>query len=171
MAEVLAAYPGARRALFKKYHIGGCASCGFSPSETLASLCARNGSLPPEEAIACIEGGHAQDLALLITPSDLSTALTQDPATPVVDIRSPEEFEAARIPGSIRLDETLMQKIMGSHPRDKMIVFCDHQGDRSPDAAAYFAGHGFTGAKTLVGGLDAWSREIDSSIPRYEVQP
>src|SRR5947209_8651699 len=38
MAEVLATYPGAQRALFRKYHIGGCSSCAFEPSETLAEL-------------------------------------------------------------------------------------------------------------------------------------
>ena len=35
------AFPGARRALFARYHIGGCQSCGFSPGETLAEVCAR----------------------------------------------------------------------------------------------------------------------------------
>ena len=36
MAELLEAYPGAQRALFRNYHIGGCSSCGFRPDETLA---------------------------------------------------------------------------------------------------------------------------------------
>ena len=40
MREVLEIFPGAQRALFRRYHIGGCSSCGFSPDETLAQLCA-----------------------------------------------------------------------------------------------------------------------------------
>src|SRR5437016_3992269 len=43
MGEVLEAYPGAQRALFRKYHIGGCSSCAFSPAETLEQVCGRNG--------------------------------------------------------------------------------------------------------------------------------
>ena len=45
MAEVLDAYPGAQRALFRRYHIGGCSNCGFQPQETLEQLCERNGNL------------------------------------------------------------------------------------------------------------------------------
>ena len=45
MREVLENFPGAQRALFRRYHIGGCSSCGFSPDETLAQVCARNGNL------------------------------------------------------------------------------------------------------------------------------
>lgn len=46
MGEILAAYPGARRALFARYHLGGCQSCGFPAEESLASLCKRNGDIP-----------------------------------------------------------------------------------------------------------------------------
>ena len=42
MTRVLEVFPGAQRALFRRYHIGGCASCAFEPGETLAGLCARN---------------------------------------------------------------------------------------------------------------------------------
>ena len=38
MEQVLMEYPGARRALFRKYHIGGCSSCGFQMNETLAGV-------------------------------------------------------------------------------------------------------------------------------------
>ena len=61
MADVLAAFPGARRALFRKYHLGGCSSCGFQPTETLGQLCERNGPLPVAEVIAHIQASHEQD--------------------------------------------------------------------------------------------------------------
>ena len=38
MRDLLAVYPGAQRALFRKYHVGGCSSCGFAPTETLAQI-------------------------------------------------------------------------------------------------------------------------------------
>src|SRR5882762_561752 len=66
LQEVLAAYPGARRALFRKYHLGGCSSCGFSPSETLAQLCSRSGSLNVDEVIVHIQASHDADRQLEI---------------------------------------------------------------------------------------------------------
>ena len=51
MREVLEACPGAQRALFRRYHIGGCSSCAFQPEETLAQVCARNGNLKVVEVL------------------------------------------------------------------------------------------------------------------------
>ena len=58
MAELLQEYPGAQRALFRAYHIGGCSSCGFGPTETLAAVCARNDNLPVDDVIATIVAAH-----------------------------------------------------------------------------------------------------------------
>ena len=64
MAEVEAFAPGARRALFARYHIGGCQSCGFQADETLAQVCARNDGIDVAEAISHIEASHQHDLEL-----------------------------------------------------------------------------------------------------------
>jgi len=52
-------------------------------------------------------------------------------------------------------------------PKDTRIVFHCHHGGRSQAAAEHFAGLGFTNLHNLAGGIDAWSREIDPSVPRY----
>jgi hypothetical protein len=39
MEEILHAYPSAKVGLFQRYHIGGCASCGYQPADTLAGHC------------------------------------------------------------------------------------------------------------------------------------
>ena len=39
LRRVLEIFPGAQRVLFRRFHIGGCASCGFEPEETLEALC------------------------------------------------------------------------------------------------------------------------------------
>jgi rhodanese-related sulfurtransferase len=49
-------------------------------------------------------------------------------------------------------------------------VLVDHQGARTLDAAAYFAGHGFANVRGLRGGIDAWSLEVDPSLPRYTIE-
>lgn len=52
-----------------------------------------------------------------------------------------------------------------------IIVFYCHHGRRSLDAASYFAEHGFTNVHSMTGAIDAWSIEVDSSVPCYEVAP
>ena len=60
---------------------------------------------------------------------------------------------------------------MMSWSKDTPIVFYCHLGERSLDAASYFAAHGFSNARSMTGGIDAWSLEVDPAAPRYEVTP
>ena len=168
MTRVLEIFPGAQRALFRRYHIGGCASCAFEPGETLAGLCARN-SLDAAEVIAHIQTSHKQDEELQISPAELA-ALRQSGGARLVDIRSREEFDAARIEGAVLLSQPVMQEILGRWPREELMVLYDHRGRQSLDAAAYFLGQGFRNVRCLRGGIDAWSREADAKIPRYRLE-
>jgi len=68
------------------------------------------------------------------------------------------------------VNQELVQALMGTAPRDALLVFYDHDGSASLDAAAYFAGHGFTRAKYLRGGIDAWAQEVDATVPRYKLE-
>ena len=168
MTRVLEMFPGAQRALFRRYHIGGCASCAFEPGETLARLCARN-NLDVAEVIAHIRSSHQPDEELQVSPAQLA-ALRQAGAVRLVDIRSREEFEAARIEGAVLLSQPVMQEILGRWPREELLVLYDHRGRQSLDAAAYFMGQGFRNVRCLRGGIDAWSREADAKIPRYRLE-
>ena len=169
MRAVLEAYPGAQRALFRRYHIGGCSSCGFSPDETLAGVCARNGNLDTAEVFAHIQSSHDQDAKVLITPQELAELIKTDPAVKLVDVRSREEFEAVSLPGSVLLSQAVMQQIMGSGSNTNPIVVIDHAGKNGLDAAAYFMGHGLQNVRCLRGGLDAWAREVDPKMRRYKL--
>src|SRR5436190_12931148 len=170
MTELLRLYPGAQRALFARYHIGGCKSCGFQPTETLAQVCARNEDVPVDEAIAHIQQSHDADASLQVSPADLVALRETDSKVQILDARSREEHEAVAIPGSRLLTQDLVQEIFNSWSKADPIVIYDHHGDRSMDAAAYFLGHGFSDTKCLAGGIDAWSVEIDPSLPRYKVE-
>lgn len=170
MAELLRQYPGAQRALFAKYHIGGCRSCGFQPDETIAQLCARNGGIPVDDMIAHIQSSHDADLRIQMTPRELADLRETNPALKLLDVRTREEHEAAAIPGSRLVTQDVIQEILASKDKAEPIVVYDHQGDRALDAAAYFIGHGFSGTKCLAGGIDAYSLEVDPAIPRYRVE-
>src|ERR1700679_1241345 len=103
MSDVLAVYPGAQRALFRRYHIGGCSSCGFQPTETLAEVCGRNGNLDVAEVLSPIRSSQEQDAKVLISPKELAELIQHDPLVKLVDVRSREEFEAVHITGSVLL--------------------------------------------------------------------
>lgn len=168
MAELLAVYPGAQRALFRKYHIGGCSSCGFRPEETLADVCARNNGLPVEEVAEQIMASHEADQQMLVSPPDAAELVKAGKAR-LLDVRTREEFEAVQIAGSTFFTQELMHEL-GGWDRETLIIFVDHDGTRSPDAVAYFAGHGLENVRALRGGIDAWSCEVDLTLPRYQLE-
>ncbi len=169
MSAVLEAFPGAQRALFRRYHIGGCSSCGFQPAETLAQVCERNGNLDAAEVLAHIRSSHEQDAKILIAPKDLAEWLQRDESVRLVDVRSREEFEAVHIEGSVLLSQDVMRQVMGEGSNTRPLVIVDHQGKSALDAAAYFMGHGLENVRCLRGGLDAWAQEVEAGMRRYKL--
>lgn len=169
MRDVVEMFPGAQRALFRRYHIGGCSSCGFSLDETLAQVCARNGGLDVNEVLAHIRSSHEQDAKILISAKELADALQQDQSVRLVDVRSREEFEAVHINGSQLLSQDVMRQIMGEGTNTRPLVVVDHQGKQGLDAAAYFMGHGLQNVRCLQGGIDAWAQEVDTKMRRYKL--
>jgi rhodanese-related sulfurtransferase len=169
MREVLEVFPGAQRALFRRYHIGGCSSCGFSPDETLAQVCARNGNLDATEVMAHIQSSHEQDAKILIEPKEVAGLLQRDPSVKLVDIRSREEFQAVHIAGSMLLSQDAMRELMANGSNTKQVIIVDHQGKNALDAAAYFIGHGLQNVRCLRGGIDAWALEVDPKVRRYKL--
>ena len=170
MKELLAQFPGAQRALFRKYHIGGCASCGFSPEETLAGVCARNENLNVDEVIEHITASEEAERAMQIEPRELADRIAAGEPVYLLDVRTREEYDAVKLPDAHLFTQELMQEILGNGSRTNLFVIYDHTGSRSMDAAAYFIGHGFENVKSLRGGIDAWSAEIDPTLPRYHVE-
>jgi rhodanese-related sulfurtransferase len=167
MREVLEAFPGAQRGLFRKYHIGGCSSCAFSPDETLEQLCARNGNLNVSEMLDFIRTSHEGDAKILISATELSELRRQNPQLSLLDVRTREEYEAVKIEGAVLMNQQSMQEILSKWPREREFVIYDHAGKQGLDAAAYFLGHGFTNVRCLKGGIEAWATEVEKNMPRY----
>jgi rhodanese-related sulfurtransferase len=170
MSELLVQFPGAQRALFRKYHIGGCSSCGFSPDETLAGVCARNENLSVDEVTDHIIANHEADLAMQIEPRELADRIAAGEKVYLLDVRTREEWETVKLPDAHLFTQELMQEILANEPRTNLFVVYDHTGARSMDAAAYFQGHGFENVKSLRGGIDAWSAEVDPKMHRYHLE-
>jgi rhodanese-related sulfurtransferase len=166
MRELLEQFPGAQRALFRKYHIGGCSSCGFSPEETLAGVCARNENLDVDLVAEHIVASDAADRAMQIEPHELWQRMKSGETIQLVDVRTREEYDAVKIDKAHLFTQELMSQLS---PKEPTVIY-DHDGTRGMDAAAYFQGHGFENVKSLRGGIDAWSVEVDPKLPRYHLE-
>ena len=169
MGRIMEALPGARRALFSRYHLGGCQSCGFADTETLAELCARAGDLDTVEVLDHLLASHAHDESMMISPAELKAELDSPTPPLLLDTRTREEHEAVSIPGSVFLEQDLQQKLFAADP-ERRIILHDHAGKHVLDTCAWFLGHGMKNTKALKGGIDAWSREIDPKLPRYRLE-
>lgn len=97
---------------------------------------------------------------------DLATLLESGERFELLDVRTPEERAIAAIPGAVLLNESEAARIE-SLSRDTMLVLHCHHGGRSQQAAEQFVALGFSQVWNVVGGIDAWSQEIDSDVPRY----
>ena len=165
MKQLQELMPGARRALFAKYHIGGCQSCGFDDSETIGEVCKRNEDLSVDDVLKHLSSSAEHDQKIQINPSDLKKELDQENKDiKLLDIRSREEFEAVKIPGSEIMTADLQQEALGKWDKETRTIIIDHTGDRSLDVAAFFIGHGLKKTAALAGGIDAYSKEVDLSL-------
>lgn len=88
----------------------------------------------------------------------------------LIDVREPEEYATARIDGArlIPMQEipVEIQKLEALASEGELLLFC-HHGVRSLQAAQWLREHGIANCLSVTGGIDRWSREIDSKIPRY----
>ena len=102
-----------------------------------------------------------------MSPSELAAARREAGSAPtLVDVRTSDERARALIEDSILLDDEGL-KTVSSLPKDTKLVFYCHTGVRSQSAAEHFRAEGFTDVHNLEGGIEAWSRDVDPSVPRY----
>lgn len=165
MGMILETLPGAKRALFARYHLGGCQSCAFSNDESLAQLCERS-ELAAAEVLEHLLASHVHDSEMLMEPADARDKLSE---LRLIDLRTREEHEAVKIGGSEFFTQELQQQLFGGDPEASILLY-DHSGQNVLDQVAWFRGHGLKQTFGLRGGIDAWSREVDSSIPRYRLE-
>jgi monothiol glutaredoxin len=101
-----------------------------------------------------------------LSPADLKALQDAGESFQLLDVRTPGERAIARIEGSRLLDQALHDELM-QMDRHTPLVFQCHHGMRSQAAAEYFQRAGFRRLYNLEGGIEAWSRQVDPSVPRY----
>jgi rhodanese-related sulfurtransferase len=106
-----------------------------------------------------------------ISPADLPQWLQAHAAPVVLDVREPGEWQAA----SVQADGfTLVQLSMGDIPArlaeldpQRAIACLCHHGARSQRVAQFLLQNGFDTVVNIAGGIDAWSLQRDTGVPRY----
>jgi rhodanese-related sulfurtransferase len=88
----------------------------------------------------------------------------------MIDVREPHEFATAKIEGAVlipmRTVPAELQDLEAKAAEAPLIVFC-HHGMRSMQVARFLQSNGFAQVINIDGGIDAWSAQVDASIPRY----
>ncbi len=104
---------------------------------------------------------------LEIAAKDLAARLAAGDAPTLVDVRTPQEWDIARLEGSVLVPLHELRARFGElDPEAELVVVC-HHGVRSLQATLFLRHQGFPRVRSLAGGLDAWSLAIDPAVPRY----
>jgi monothiol glutaredoxin len=94
-------------------------------------------------------------------------ARARDGSITLVDVRPPAERDIAAVTAPFEgLEEGGLERLLAL-PKDAPLAFLCHHGGRSAQAAMYFAQQGFSDLYNVVGGIDAWSVQVDPAVPRY----
>ena len=106
-------------------------------------------------------------MSFVITPKELKARLDQGEQLVLLDVREPWENAIAKLDNSLLIPlGTLPQSLSKLDKGTEIIAYC-HHGMRSGDATGFLLQQGFSNVKNLIGGIDAWSLQIDGKVPRY----
>ena len=140
-----------------------CPLCGDNPTQ--------RGLLPDYEAF-CGVLSDAAEVAVkdaTISVTELAGKIAAKEEFYLVDVREPSEFEIVRIPGSHLIPKQgfLDGTVLATLPQDKPIILHCKSGVRSAECLAILKGAGFADATHVAGGVIAWAKQIDKSLPVY----
>lgn len=104
---------------------------------------------------------------LNLTPSELEQRRKSGELWRILDVREPWEIEIARVADAVAIPmRELPARLDELDTASPVAVLC-HSGVRSARVADWLADNGFAPVANVEGGIDAWSTEIDATIPRY----
>ncbi len=85
----------------------------------------------------------------------------------LLDVRERDEWETARIMWAKHVPMGEVAERVTELPKNGNVVVMCHAGVRSDRVAHYLREHGFASVANLAGGIDAWARDVDPSVPTY----
>jgi len=138
-------------------------------------LCSENATqkelLPDYEAFCGTLSEAAQEASAgsTITVQQLKSKIDGDESFYLIDVREPSEYEIVRIPTSHLIPKQgfLDGSVLATLPQDKPIVLHCKSGVRSAECLAILKDAGFADASHVAGGVIAWAKQIDTTLPVY----
>jgi monothiol glutaredoxin len=113
-----------------------------------------------------IENPNRPAAVKAIGPRELKALLDAGTVQHFYDVRTPQERATASIEGTKLLDDAAAAELENLDKSTPIAFHC-HHGGRSQNAAEHFLQQGFKNVYNLAGGIDAWSAQIDPTVPRY----
>ena len=140
-----------------------CPLCGDNPTQT---------ELLPDYDAFCGVLSDAAEVAVkdsTISVTELASKIGANEEFYLVDVREPSEFEIVRIPGSHLIPKQgfLDGSVLATLPQNKPIILHCKSGVRSAECLAILKSAGFADASHVAGGVIAWAKQIDKSLPVY----
>jgi adenylyltransferase/sulfurtransferase len=140
-----------------------CPLCSDNPTQT---------ELLPDYEAFCGVLSDAAEVAVkdsTISVTELKSKMDSNEDFYLIDVREPSEFEIVRIPGSRLMPKQgfLDGTVLADLPQDKPIILHCKSGVRSAECLAILKGAGFADASHISGGVIAWAKQIDTSLPVY----
>jgi rhodanese-related sulfurtransferase len=103
-----------------------------------------------------------------ITPQELKDKMDREEKIRLIDVREEDEWDTCHIEGAEWMPlSQFAQDALGCLDADEEIVLYCHHGGRSAKAQKFLEDQGYEKVMNLTGGIDAWSMEVDPSVPRY----
>ena len=134
-----------------------CPVCGEQPTVT---------ELIDYEAFCGTAARERRADSIEVDPADLAREL-ETSAVQLVDVREPWEWKIGHLSDAVLLPGGDLERGLDALERSRPVVTYCHHGARSLAAARALREAGFENVRSLRGGIDAWAREVDHSIPRY----
>jgi sulfur-carrier protein adenylyltransferase/sulfurtransferase len=137
-----------------------CPVCGKNPTVTELIDYEEFCGVPANDH----EGADTEDFDWEITPQEFEEIRAQ---VRVIDVREPHEFEISRIDGAELMPLGQLPQYLQQLDSSEEIVLHCKAGIRSMDALSFLRQAGFTKVKSLRGGINAYAKQVDPSIPTY----
>ena len=137
-----------------------CPVCGEHP--TISQLRDEDATcdLPPS-------GSQGDEGDFEITPLALRAKLDRGERVALLDVREPVEREICTLENTFEIPLVELDRQVDRLPRDQELVVYCRSGGRSAQAVAQLREAGFTRARSLAGGINAWIDDVDPSLTRY----
>jgi rhodanese-related sulfurtransferase len=112
---------------------------------------------------------NPSDLPIEVDVRSVKQMLDRGDDVLLLDCRETEEYAVAKIAGAVLIPLSQLRERFGelqSHQQQRIVVHC-HHGGRSLQVAMWLRRQDFPQVQSMAGGIDAWSTQVDASVPRY----